>query len=222
MTKPKSGMGLSETCITYLEEWLKEQPEFYRRSRDIKSKYLDKGNFCEVDSMAFAARIYGWGLVIKNTERKANEFIEGEADLVLADLIADIKNSWSEKTFPLFDEEIPEKGYGMQLQGYCELWDKPAGSVIYTLMDAPEFLVEKEAHSRSWEMGLEEVPAELYDEVKAEMTYSDLPDKLRIKRFNIIRDKKFIESVYEQVKACRKWIDQKVYEYADVINNPEL
>lgn len=218
MTKAKSGNGLSETCKTYLEEWIKEQPEFYNRTHDFKSKYTDKGNSCEADSMEFAARTYGWGLVSKNTERKDNEFIEGECDLVLADLIADIKNSWSDKTFPLFDDEVPEKGYDMQLQGYCVLWDKPAGALIYTLMDVPEYLVEKEARSRSWEMGLEEVPAELYDEVKAEMTYSNLPEKLRIKRFDIIRDKKFIESVYEQVKICRSWIDQRVFEYSELIN----
>jgi hypothetical protein len=222
MTNPRSGGGLSETCKTYLEEWIKEQPEFYNRTHEFKSKYLDKGNECEQDSLEFAARVYGWGLVSKNTDRKENEYIEGECDLELADIIADIKNSWSDKTFPLFDDEVPTKGYDMQLQGYCELWNKSTGSLIYTLMDAPEHLVEKEARSRSWEMGLDEVPAELYEEVKASMTYSNLPDKLRIKRFNIFRDRKFIESVNQRVIECRKWIDAKVDDFNSELLFKEL
>jgi len=218
MTNPRSGGGLSETCKSYLESWIKEQPEFYNRRHEIKSKYLDKGTDCETGSIELAARVYGWGLVSKNTERKANDYIEGECDLDLAELVADIKNSWSDKTFPLFDTEVPEKGYDQQLQGYMELWDKPAASLIYTLMDAPEYLVEREAKSRMYEIGLDEIPIELYDQVKAEMTYSHLPDKLRIKRFNIIRDRKFIESVNKRVGECRKWIASVV----DDFNTSEL
>lgn len=214
MTNPKEkGAMLSKTCISYLEKWLKEQPEFYNRSHEIKSKYFDKGNSCEIESMEFAAKVYKWGMVSKNTERRENDFIEGECDIVLAKQIVDIKNSWSDETFPLFDEELPIKGYDSQLQGYMDLWNKEAASVVYTLMDAPEYLVEKEARFKSYEMGLEEVPAELYDQIKADMTYSNLPDSLRIKMFSVIRNDAFIKSVYERVKLCRTYIEGMVKDF---------
>lgn len=211
MTEPRSkGAGtLSKTCLNYVKTWIKEQEEFYNRSHDFSNKYTKKGNSCEAESIEFAASYLGWGLVQKNTERRHNEYIMGECDVVLANSVEDIKNSWSDKTFPLFEDEIPIDGYGWQLQGYCELWDKPQGGLVYTLMDAPTYLVEKEARYQQYELGLDELEADLYDEVKAKMTYSHLPDKLRIKRFFVDRDKSAMDNVYERVEQIRHWIENK-------------
>lgn len=199
---------LSETCISYVHDWLKQQPEFYGRSSNFRSKYTDKGNECEDDSIELASEYFGWGLVQKNTVRIVNDYIEGEADVVLRDSIEDIKNSWSEKTFPLFAKDIPIDGYGWQLQGYMELYDRNKSGLIYTLMDTPERLVHKEAMNRMYELGLDDLDAELYDEVKESMTFSQFPIELRVKRFGLDRDRSLMDRVKYRVDDIRKYIEQ--------------
>ncbi|MBC7654359.1 MAG: hypothetical protein H7098_07795 [Oligoflexus sp.] len=208
MTNPKNKSDqFSKTCLNYVHSWIKEQPEFYNRRYEFKSKYTDKGNSCENESIEFASRFYEWGMVEKNIQWKSNEYFTGECDIELKDSIEDIKNSWSQKTFPLFDTEIPVDGYGWQLQGYCDLWDKPQGGLIYTLMDAPESIIDKESYYKAKDLGLEETPLELYEEVKSYMTYSNLSDELRIKRFFVDRDQVLIESVYQRVEQIRNYIN---------------
>lgn len=198
---------LSKTCIEHVYEYLKEQPEFYGRSVHFKSKYCDKGNEMEAESIKLAAEYYGWGNVEKNTTRKSNHYLTGEPDIVLPESIEDIKNSWSQKTFPLFGTEIPIDGYGWQGQGYLELYDRPVFGLVYTLMDAPAHMVEREAWSKARELGLDELEAELYDEVLEMMTYSNFPIGLRIKRYQLDRDRNCMANVERRVEDINKFIE---------------
>lgn len=204
--KDKEAGKLSATCITYVQDWIKSQPEFYNRYHEFTSKYTEKGNQCEDSSIEYASRVYGWKNVKKNTEYRENEFLTGTADVILTDSVEDIKNSFSDKTFPLFENEIPIDGYGWQLLGYCELFDKKQGGLIYTLMDAPEELIDREAYYKAKSLGYDETPIEIYDEVKKHMTYSDLRDELRIKRFFIDADKAKMQLVYDKVEKIRNYI----------------
>jgi len=201
-------LHLSKTCIGVIYDWLKEQPEFYNRSVNFKSKYCDKGNRLEAESIKLAADYFGWGAVVKNNTRMYNDYLTGEADVVLPESIEDIKNSWSQKTFPLFDTEIPIDAYGWQGQGYMELYDKNRFGLVYTLMDADERTVEREAWQRVRELGLDELEDDLYQEVKKYMTYSDLPLELRIKRFQLDRDRAVMDPVKYRVDDIRKFIEQ--------------
>lgn len=206
MTEPRSKKDtLSATCKTYIESWMKEQ--LYSRRAGFRSKYTSKGNDCEPLSIDFASEYYGWGMVDKNTETKENEFLIGTCDINLAKLIVDIKNSWSEKTFPIFETVIPEPKYEWQGLGYMDLWKKPKFQLTYTLMDAPEHLIDRESRQRAWELGMDDVDTELYNEVKSEMTYSNLHPSLRIKSFLSEFDEDKLYSVYDRVIACRKYIE---------------
>lgn len=205
----KGRIELSKTCLDEVYSFIKSLPEFYNKRTGFRSKYTHKGNYCEPLSIEYAAQYYGWGMVSKNEEYRENEYIIGQADLVLAKTIEDMKNCWSEKTFPLFDKEIPIDGYGWQGQGYMELWDKPQFGLVYTLMDAPDYMVERECRARMYENGeWGDIDADFYDEVKAEMTYSHLRDELRIKRFALDRDKPCMDGVYERVELIRTFIKQ--------------
>jgi hypothetical protein len=77
----------------------------------------------------------------KNAERRKNDWITGEADLVCDDCIRDIKTSWSIETFPVLAELGEGKTYYWQLQAYMELWDKPKAEICYCLVDTPEHLI---------------------------------------------------------------------------------
>jgi len=208
MTNPKTkSEALSKTCIGYIHSWIKEQPEFYGRHVNFKSKYTSKGNQCENDSIAFAAKYYGWpNETVKNDVYFENDFLTGTPDLILPESVEDIKNSWSQATFPLFANEIPIDGYGWQGQGYMELTDRDKFGLIYTLMDAPDNIVEREAWIKCRELGLEELEYDLHEEVRELMTYSNLRDEIRIKRFGLDRDRSAIELVSDRVDLCRKYI----------------
>lgn len=194
---------LPEGAKTYCEQWVKEQ--IYSRKKEFSSKYTEKGLTVEDEAINLAADRFGWGMVSKNTKHYSNEFIEGTPDLVLADLVPDIKNSWDCFTFPLFETKI-NKDYWLQLQGYMRLTGKANAALIYCLMDAPETLVEAEARRMSFKAGFSEVDADFYDEVKLSMTYSNQPVDLRIKRFDVERDDKTIQMIEDRVVMCREHI----------------
>lgn len=200
MTNPRSGTGLSETAKTYCEDWLKSQ--LYPTKKDIKSKYLTKGNEVENDAIIYAAQALQLGFVEKNTQRISNDFCQGECDIITTGAIHDIKCSWDCYTFPLFESVLPEKDYFWQLQGYMWLYSKSEASVIYCLMDMPEKQLNKEAFYRYGN----EITKEQYEALKAQYTYEGLDDKLRIKQFKFAYEPEKIEQIKERVQLCRQYI----------------
>ena len=206
MTDPKTKAAkdageLSETAKTYCENWVKE--ELYRRRKEFSSKYTDKGNECEASSIDYASEQFGWGLVAKNEEHFSDEWMTGTPDIILTPSVEDIKNSWDCFTFPLFDTDIPDKKYYWQGQVYMALTGRNTFGLVYTLMNAPDHLIEQEARrSAEWQ----EVEAELYDAVRERMTYDGLNTDLRIKRFEIARNEDDIARIAQRVEQCREYI----------------
>ena len=73
--------SLGKTGETYCKSWLKEQ--LYNRKVEFSSKYTEKGNICEDNSLDFVADYLGYGMLIKNEEYKENDYMTGTADIVL-------------------------------------------------------------------------------------------------------------------------------------------
>ena len=176
--------NLSQTTKSYLQEWLKQ--EIYGVRKDIASKYLDKGNAVEDDAIDYAAKELGWLFAIKNDEYFENEYFCGTPDVILEDKIIDIKSSWDCFTFPLFEEDVPNKDYYYQLQVYMHLTGKKQAELVYVLMNTPEDLAySKELHN-----------------------YSDLQSKHRIKVFKIDYDEDAIELLIERVQESKEYLNK--------------
>ena len=173
---------LSQTSKSYLQEWAKQ--EIYGVRKDISSKYLDKGNAVEDDAIDYAAKELGWLFASKNEEYFENEYFCGTPDLILEDKIIDIKSSWDCFTFPLFEEDIPNKDYYYQLQVYMYLTGKKQAELVYVLMNTPEDL----AYSK-----------ELHD-------YSSISAKHRVKVFKIDYDEDAIELLTEKVGEAKDYL----------------
>ena len=139
MTDPKGkGEVLSVGAKTSL---MKRAKEFvYGFDERISSKYMDKGIQVEDDSIDLLNVVLGT-LYSKNTERRDNEWLSGEADIVAEDRIIDIKSSWSLGTFPALAEVADNTTYEWQLRAYMMLWDIPYASVAYCLVNTPDALV---------------------------------------------------------------------------------
>jgi hypothetical protein len=185
MTNPRSkSEKLSDTCKTYLEEWVKEN--IYGVRKNIKSKYLTKGISVEDEAIEYYSEIEKLGFVLKNQDRFEDDFFTGTPDLIVGDTVYDFKSSWDCFTFPLFDTE-PDKSYWMQLQVYMELTGLRKAKLVYTLQNTPDEL--------------------MFDEP---MDYSNVPSHLRIKEFSFDYDPEFIELVKQRVLDCREHVSNNL------------
>jgi hypothetical protein len=145
MTDPKSkdevlSVGAKTAIIKIAKEII------YGYDEPFSSKYTEKGLRVEDQSIDLLGSVLLKSFV-KNTERKTNDWITGEADIVTEDSIIDIKSSWSLATFPVLADQGKDKGYEMQLRAYMWLWDKPKASIAYCLVSTPEDLMKWEEQS---------------------------------------------------------------------------
>jgi hypothetical protein len=60
--------------------------------------------------------------------------MSGECDILLDDLIIDIKTSWSLETFPATAEDGDESLYEWQGRAYMYLYDRPSFELIYCMV----------------------------------------------------------------------------------------
>lgn len=203
---------LPQGAKTYAERWLKEQ--IYDRRKEIGSKYLDKGTEMELQAIVMACDHFGWGFIPKNDIFLENAYMTGTPDMILRDRVADIKCPWDCFTFPLFADDLPNDGYWWQLQGYMDLTGLDKGQLVYCLMDAPETLIDSEARRLSYALGYTEVDAMLYEEVKSDMSYSGLPDSLRVRSWEIEKDEAAIASIHQRVLMVREYVKGLVTKYS--------
>ena len=196
--------GLGKTGENYVKTWLKEQ--IYDRKKEFTSKYTDKGLIVEDNSLDFIADELKIGFIVKNEQFYENDFFQGTPDVVLKDLIIDVKNSWDCFSFPLLEDEIPNIDYFYQLQVYMALTGRKKAKLIYVLSDTPENLIEKEAYWWCKNNGYDELDADIYDAFVKKMTYSEIPNNLKMKIFDIDYDEKVIEKIKERVLECRNLI----------------
>jgi hypothetical protein len=181
MTNPRSkSETLSETCKSYLEQWVKEQ--IYNTRKTVKSKYLTKGIDVESIAIDYYAEEMGLGFVLPNMEYFSDNFCQGTPDLIHNGIIYEFKSSWDCFTFPLFETE-PDKAYWMQCQIYMHLTGLKSSKLVYTLQNTPDELVWDEA-----------------------IDYSGIASQYRIKEFQIELNTDFIQSVQERVLLCREYI----------------
>lgn len=188
--------GLGLTGKGYCEDWLKNQ--VYSKEKSFKSRYTDKGNTVEDISLDFAADFLGLGMLIKNEENFNSDFMTGTPDAITNNLIIDVKNSWDCYSFPLFKKEVPKKDYYWQAQGYMHLTGIENYKLVYTLMNTPIELVEKEYIYS--DQSIE------FDEFIKEYQYENLEPKHRIKVFDIQKNDDDIQKIKDRVIECRKYI----------------
>jgi hypothetical protein len=196
--------ALGKTGENYCENWVKEQ--LYKRRKEFGNKYTEKGLIMEDTSIDFVADELGYGFLAKNEKFLENDFFTGTPDIILNNHVIDVKNSWDCFTFPLFDKELPNKDYFYQAQVYLALTGLRKYKVIYTLTDTPMHLIEKEAYFFCKNNGYDELDPEILDGFIEKMTYSDIPNKLKIKVFEIERCEETIDKLKNRVIECRNYI----------------
>lgn len=138
---PYKEQSLSAGAKTYCEQIAKEF--VYGFESKVSSKYLEKGLMVEDESIALYNSVNFTDLS-KNTERRDNDWITGECDLVRADRIVDIKSAWSLQTFPVTADSGRDPTYEWQGRAYMWLWQKPRFDIAYCLVNTPDELIDYE------------------------------------------------------------------------------
>lgn len=194
MTEPrsKSEGPLSVGAKTYIRELAAQ--EIFGVDFEVSSKAIEKGIECEGDSINLLNSVRGLSLV-KNSERKTNDFITGECDLFDKSVMRghDIKTSWSIATFPITVADCEDKLYEWQMRGYMALWDAEEWEVNYCLVDTPDRLISFES------MQLHVV--------------SHLPEWMRVTTWTVKRDMEKEAAIFEKVKCAREYFAQVIEEF---------
>lgn len=214
---------LPQGAKTYVKQWLKQQK--YKRYKQIKSKYIDKGNATEQKGFTLMSTELNLGMVYSNTEFKSNDFMCGTCDLDMPDIdtVYDNKSSWDLDTFPMYDTEIPNKDYEAQIQGYMELWDRSKGAVVYTLIDIPEDQLIREFPWNGSDDAKQEVAINLiytreyWDAMKAkyfpnakDIEFIEIPASERVKPFYFERDRDYIANVKKRAEMCEAYVKELI------------
>ena len=194
MTEPKtkSEGPLSVGAKTYLRELAAQ--EIFSVDFEVSSKEMDKGIRCEQDSIDLLNRVRGLSL-IKNTERRRDDFLNGECDLFDEQRKRghDLKTSWSLRTFPISAVDCVDKLYEWQMVAYMRLWDASEWEVNYAMVDTPEDLIR-----------FEPMPMHIV---------SHLPPEHRITTWVIRRDMEKEAAMVEKIKHAREYMAQVIREF---------
>ena len=198
----------------------------YQVQKTIQSRYLDKGIINENESLEMLNKAMGWDLKLDQIqkERKYNEWITGEPDLVVpGKILADVKSSYDHSTFPwvadLSDLKKHNKNYWFQMQSYMWLFDFEESYLAYCLTDHPAFQINDEVQRRSWramaypengDKNMDLIEDEIREQVTRELTYPQIPKEKRIRIFKVQRDNEAIEQIKERVEEARL-IYQSIY-----------
>lgn len=190
--------------------WIREVL-IYNRKLEISNKYTRKGKKNE-DLAIEELNLYLGTNFKKNTKRIEDDYFTGECDIdsEIYDMIIDIKNSYSLDTFPIHDEVLVNEDYIAQVRVYMELYKRSRGAVSYHLTDLPDEDVEAIAYGVMKERGMDELDFELFEEIKALHTYSDLDEFARIKIFGVDPDDKWMDELKYRVDLMKIYIDEEM------------
>lgn len=152
MTEPKAKADkdaglLSESAKTHaMDVWVSEH---YQRREEVYSKFLEKGNAVEEDSITFLSLLKR-SFYRKNEVQIQNEWISGTPDLFIGDEIVratqiiDIKSSWDVFTFTRARNKALNPAYYWQMQGYMMLTGARVAIISYCLVNATPDLITDE------------------------------------------------------------------------------
>ena len=211
MTNSKTkGELLSQTTKTYLLELAVE--ELYGIRKEFSSRYTDKGNEVEELSIALCNDVLDLGFIYKNEDHFTNDWITGTPDVNTNEILLDVKSNWDAFTFfeKVLDDDLKNKDYLYQLQGYMWLTGKEECLLCYCLIDTPLQIVEDEIRREHWKQSLIEESLDLRAFVQSKHTFGHIPKEKRLKTFKIAKDDEVIEAIKTRIEECREYYNNLI------------
>lgn len=223
----KNKKELSETCKTYLKEWILNYK--YNRRKEFSNKFTDKGNATEQDGFQVIQDVLFKGTFLpKNKTQHEDDYFLGCQDVIVPEFVIDNKSSWNLFTFPIGETEIPEKLYEYQGRGYMRLANKENFLLCYTLNDTPTELIEDEIFRYKRNNNLIDISdQESYNVAKNFIftfkglqtnsflypnadtsNFIEIPIEKRLVKFQIDRNLEIEQKMIDRVVECNVWINE--------------
>lgn len=203
------------------------------RTRDVRSKYIEKGLMVEEDVITLYSILTG-EYFVKNTERKYNDYVNGECDFFDNVRTIDSKASWDIFTFHSVMANQLDSLYHWQGDNYMWLWNKKKHRVIYGLINTPIHLIEAEHKKIKFEMfgsdynyeqadsKIRSIYEEACNEITHNMTYDDIPKEKKIIPFDIEFSEERIERIKKRVEECRYYLNNfQTYKLEENVDDDE-
>lgn len=194
---------LGKTCLTYLrEQFIAEK---YGREKDIVTNAIQKGLMNEEIGITMLSVHLG-EMITKNQKHYRNEYTTGTPDTEeINGVVYDIK--CSSDIFTFAKAEVT-KDYLYQLQVYMSLMGLKKSCLCYVLTDTPEEIIQRELKSILWKVQEDDVDGKMEENLRKLLTYSDIPDKDRIKLFPIDYDPEMIDKLHAKIELARPIYEQ--------------
>jgi len=197
---------------TYLQElYLETNYGFYNMSMSENDPALKKGTLVEDGSIALLGEHLSLEL-FNNKDRESNPagFLTGEADILYANVVRDIKSPLNWSTFRKKDGI--ESIYHWQLVAYCLLYGKDVAYLDYVLMPMPEEMIKDQIRNMS------AVGAQKFIDYNAKI--GAMPSKERIKTYEIApaQIKKDIEFLKKRLVKAKAYYETLNYDICMKMN----
>ena len=206
LTNDRSGKAMGETAKSYAKEWL--IAEITGKQKDIKSKYLSRGNDMESSAIERVAKHYNCELE-KNEINLENEYFTGTFDTKTEIRVIDTKVPFDAFTFPFFVSIIDPDYYG-QLQIYMDLTGLKKASLCYCLENGSHEQIERLSWQIAKELDKEEPDIDDWEEAEKRLSYDHLPDEMRIKVYEFEYDEAYITKAKQRVIETREYIKNEL------------
>lgn len=240
LEKHKDDVVLSKTCISHLEDWIKEN--YFGRRKQLDTDAIQKGIECENEAI-FVLNKATWKeykkSVYKDGEMMQNEWITWHEDIDVQDHTIDVKVCQTFDTFPILDDEV-SGSYWRQWQAYMRLkgeWYKQH-FVTKVLVNTPERQLTDKLErlyfqlSKKYPNHPDILDAEYSHQARQIFLQNVFDNQLSIlangesfclkdsevisyeQRINaqiVYRDNKAIEKIKKRVEECRLYLHQKWY-----------
>lgn len=124
--------------------------EKHGRITTLENDYLDKGNRVEKSSRDLMTKVLGIPLV-KDDERRTNEWVTGKRDVDTKGVIIDIKSKFNYDSFNACLVDNSNDIYLRQGDCYMELWNEKEFLLCHVLVDTPFDIIVKNLHKLHWQ-----------------------------------------------------------------------
>jgi len=179
------------------------------------SKDTDRGDNYEQASIELLNFAYNENFE-KNSERKFNKIIQGEADIVATKSVVDIK---TKSTFVTFDKanQTTADNHFWQLWGYKKLYNKDLSHIAFCLPSYTDVDIYKAQELKTKNISEVEEIKKTKEQVYSNMNFDRFNkkslvklfkvDSLKLKNDKILKDTEIDENlVYELLQQCRVYL----------------
>ena len=140
---------------------------------------------------------------------KGNRRITADTALRLSKFFGNSAKFWLglQDDFDL-EDELKNKDYYYQLQGYMWLTDKQEALLCYCLVDTPLQIVEDEIRREHWKQNLISESSDLREFVEDKHMFGHIPIEKRVKTHVVKRDDEVIEAIKTRIEECNEYYNE--------------